>query len=110
MADNLVFNNPYSFGVFDITTSQKDKTMQFAWDATVLDAAKVVAKFNDTIVKSYTVGNGLALSNASQTVTLTLQGVDFVNYIGRTLNFKCNFFVEGDVEVIFDLKILKGDI
>ena len=52
MADNKVFNNPFNFGYFDLTTSQLDKTMQFAWDAEVIPQAKIVAKYGTRTIKT----------------------------------------------------------
>lgn len=108
MANPTAFHNPFNFGTFDITTSQKGKTIAWAGDYPIMATAKIAAYFGDTKVKEYTIGNGLIVLNNSLDATLTLDGADFADYINRTLTFKCNLFIDGDEEFTFKLQILKG--
>jgi hypothetical protein len=105
---NQPFHNPTDFGCFDITTSQLNQALEFSWDTPVIAGAKIAFTYHDKIIKSYTVGNGLTLSNSDQTVTLELDGADFEDYEGHTLKAHCNFFVLGNTEVTFDLQIIKS--
>jgi hypothetical protein len=79
---NQPFHNPTDFGCFDITTSQLNQALEFSWDTPVIAGAKIAFTYHDKIIKSYTVGNGLTLSNSDQTVTLELDGADFEDYEG----------------------------
>jgi hypothetical protein len=85
-----------------------NQALEFAWDTPVIAGAKIAFTYHDKIIKSYTVGNGLTLSNSDQTVTLELDGADFEDYEGHTLKAHCNFFVLGNTEVTFDLQIIKS--
>lgn len=105
---NQPFHNPTDFGCFDITTSQLNQALEFAWDTPVIAGAKIAFTYNNKTIQTYTVGDGLTLSNGDQTVTLEMDGADFEDYAGHTVQAHCNFFVAGDTEVTFDLQILKS--
>ena len=98
---------PVDFGEWKIGTSQKNKSISFEWDTAVLPQSKVVVVYDSDLIKEYVIGKGLELSNADMTVTLTLNGADFVNYKGKTLSVYCSFFVEGDPEISIRLKVIK---
>jgi hypothetical protein len=105
------FHNPFDFGILDITTSQTNKLLSFAWDTTVLSECTIVA-VGSTVIKTYTVGDGITLSDnngvTNGRVDLVINGDSFAQYVGRTIKFKCNFFVKNDEEVNFSLEIIKG--
>ena len=48
---------------------------------------------------------GVNVAGTEKILTLTLNGTDFVNDKGRTLNAKCSFFVDGDIEVVFNISV-----
>ena len=105
------FHNPLNFGTFDITTSQINKALSFTWDREVIQQCTIVA-VGSTILKTYSVGNGITLSDyegvTNGKAVLIIDGDSFAQYVGKTIEFKCNFFILNDEEVIFSLKILKG--
>jgi len=107
---NTSFHNPTDFGTFTLTTSQLDKPIEFAWDTEVLATAKVVVTYKEKNIRTYVVGQGLTLSAANQTVTLELDGEDYEDYAGYTLQAFCNFFVPGDIEVTFSLRIIDSPL
>jgi hypothetical protein len=107
---NTSFHNPTDFGTFTLATSQRDKLIEFAWDAEVLATAKIVFTYKEKNIRTYVVGHGLALSDANKTVTLELDGEDYEDYAGYTLKAHCNFFVAGDVEVTFSLRIIDSPL
>ena len=107
MPDNKVFYNPKDFGSFDMGTGQLDKVFTFVWNTVVISQCKVVVRDKNNIIKTYTEGNGLTRTNSNFTVLLTISGSDFQNYVGKKLNVDCNFFVQGDTEVVFGLTIVK---
>lgn len=102
------FHNPTDFGTFDITTSQVNKDLVFSWDTPVLAACKIVSSFRGTVIQTYTVGEGITLSNGNQTATLTISGTDFENKVGQLIDFDCSFFVVGDTEATFKVKVIKS--
>ena len=107
MADNTAFHNPKYFGCWDIGTTQKDKNLVFEWDYDVIPECKIVLIRDTTKVKEYIEGDGLTRSNNNQTVTLKIQGDDLKDSVDKVLKAYCNFFVEGDTEVTFDLNVIK---
>ena len=107
MADNLVFHNPTDYGLFDLGSTQINKSMVFTYTQAISDDCKVVFTEYDTIIKEYTIGDGIVKSGDNLSATLSISGADFSAYVGKTLKAHCTFFTAGDTEVIFDLKILK---
>ena len=110
MATDRPYYDPYDFGCFDLATSSIDKTFRFDWDTDVIAGAKAVATYQGHTVATYTVGSGITIENANRRVTITISGAPFVKYAGRTIDVSCSFFVEGDVEVIFQIKIIKSPL
>ncbi len=104
------FHEPTDFGTFDLSTSQVGKVFSFNWDADVIANAKVVAVHNNKAMKTYTVGDGLVISEANRAISVTVDGSDYTNLTGRSLVFNCNFFVLGDIEVTFKLNIIKSQL
>ena len=102
------FHDPADFGTFDIASTQVNKVFQFDWDTDVIAQPKIVAVFNNQAVKTYTVGDGLAISNANRRVTLTLSGTDFTAYVGSKVALQCSFFVVGDIELLISLNVVKS--
>lgn len=109
MADNIAFHNPKDFGTWDLSTSQKDKVILFSWDTPVIPESKVVVYSNTKVIKCYTVGDGLTISNGGLDIALTLQGADY-SHKDTLLSAQANFFVEGDVEVTFKLRIVESKL
>lgn len=99
------FYDPEYIGVFDIATSQRAKTMTFTCGAAVIAGAKVVLSRNGVAYKTYTVGDGIVLSDSDTIATLTMTGTDLARHVGTTLKGEVNLFVLGDVEITFDLKV-----
>lgn len=110
MSENEAFHGPHDFGCFDLATSQLNKLMVFSWDTQVIAACKIVALVDGVVVKEYTEGNGLVRSNGNLDVTLTLNGQDFQDHVNSTVDFECTFFVQGDLEVIFQTAIIKSHL
>jgi len=110
--DQLIFNNPINFGVIDLSTSQVNKDLPFTSVAGVfIGAPKVDIYDGEIVIKTYLLGSGLALTGTntignSKTLTVTFQGTDFSTKKNKTLIGKCTFFVAGDIEVVFNLKIV----
>lgn len=110
--DNKSFYNPVDAGIFDLGITQVDKVIPFASTAGVFIAeAKVDFFSSNRIVKTATIGSGLVIvgtntAGISKTLELTLQGADFSKYCNQHLQAKCTLFTDGDIEVIFDLKII----
>ncbi len=107
---NEPFHNPTDFGCFDLATSQVAKQMVFDWDAAVSADAKIVITLRKRLVRTYTVGDGLTLSNTDQTVTLSLDGADYESMPGNTLDAACSFFIPGDIELTFTLLIVDSPL
>jgi hypothetical protein len=106
--DNKAFYNPKDFGVWDLSTSQINKNIVFEFDSAVILQSKVVIIRESTIIKEYTIGEGLEVSEDNLTITLKIQGQDFRDCGGEELRGHCNFFVEGDTEVLITLNIIKS--
>lgn len=107
MAELAPYHNPTDFGTFDLGTAQVDKTFRFDWDADVLANAKAVATYRGNIIHTYEVGSGITIENGNRRVTVTMSGATYAAYAGNTITVSCNFFVEGDEEVTYDVKIVK---
>jgi hypothetical protein len=107
---NIAFHNPYYWGCFNLTTDQQDEEFIFEMDFAIMEDALITVNVegSDNIVKRYTNGNGFVLSNDNKTLVLTVQGEDFIKQVDRKLNFNLSFYGTGDVEGVFDLKIIKG--
>lgn len=110
--DNIAFYDPKHLGCFDLGTTQKNKVIPFKSVEGVFLANAEVKVFNHSNLDStYTIGDGLLIvgtntQGTEKTLKLTLQGVDFQYLKGSTLRFECsNFFVDGDLEMIFELQI-----
>jgi len=107
---SIPFHTPTDFGTFTLTSSQVNKVMTFSWDADVIPTAKVVVTYKEKNIRTYVVGDGLTLSDANRTVTLELDGTDYEDYEGYTLISYCNFFVPGDIEVTFSIRIIDSPL
>ena len=111
MTDNIAFHNPTDLGIWDLSTLQENKSISFQWDTVVIPEAKIVIDSpSGGFKKTYTIGNGLTLANSDMTVILTLQGIDFVKQCGKVLDASCNFFIKGDVELTFKLRIINSQL
>jgi hypothetical protein len=106
------FYNPVNLCDFSLGITQVDKEFPFKSTAGVfLENAKVLVYRSNSLLKTYTVGSGLTLAGSNvagqeKTMTLSFNGSDFARYAGDTLNVKCTFFNDGDIEIIFNLKIV----
>lgn len=110
--DNIAFYDPKHIGCFDLGVTQKNKVIPFKTiEGVFLTGSKV--SLNDNmggLIKEYTLTDGLNITGTNaqgqeKTLNLVLQGSDFLKYKGMVLNADCNFFVDGDIEVQFDLQI-----
>lgn len=109
---SLNFYNPKNIGTADIGLTQINKLIPFKTVNGVYISNPVVRVSScDNTVKEYTLGNGLELTGTNtegteKTLTLTLNGPDFIAYKKNSLDVQCTFFVEGDIEIIFKLKLI----
>ena len=116
MANNAPYYDPKDFGCFDLATSSVDKTFEFAFtnengNQQVNPLTKVVVEYQGLNVATFESGSGIVISGADNHIaTLTMSGATFLKYAGRTLDVSCSFFVVGDVEVIFQLQIIKTSL
>tara|TARA_R110002020_G_scaffold19955_2_gene68380 strand:- start:250 stop:585 length:336 start_codon:yes stop_codon:yes gene_type:complete len=105
------FYNPTDAGTTVLGVTQINKLMPFKSVQGVYITNPFVKVYNcDKLVKEYTLADGLVLSGTNEvgtekTLTLTLNGTDFVGYEGRFLDAKCSFFVNGDIEIIFKISV-----
>lgn len=105
----IIFHNPKKTCDVVISSTSKNKWLKFNFPETLTPLiGKVIILNNETIVDTLLDGNGLTYSDANKTVSITLQGADYVAYVGKTLKVHCSFLVEGDVEIVFNLKIEKS--
>lgn len=129
-ATDRPFYSPADIGCFDIATSSTSKDIVFNFtnesdgSARVpIPESKVVVYYADEVVETYAVGSGIALSEGTiedvgtdipsgvnNKLTLTIDGTSFVNYAGVVLSAECSFFIEGDVELTFSLKVEKSQL
>ena len=112
--DNKIFHNPVDAGCFDLKLSQVNKLLPFESILGVVDVAAKIEVFDrvDKLLLTFTEGSGFTISGTNsvgilKSVDLVLNGADFTAWVGQELTFKCTFFVVGDVEIIFKLKIIK---
>ena len=111
--DNIVFYNPQDLGIFDLGITQIGKVIPFKSTAgEFIAGSKVDFYRGGQFVKTYTIGSGLAISGTNtagveKTLSLTLQGSDFSTQGNQNLIGKCTFFTAGDIEMTFNLKIIK---
>lgn len=110
MATNAPHYEPANAGVFDIATTSVGKTYTFTADADFSANAVVSFTLRGREVVRYSVGSGIVLTNANRTLTLTIDGADFAYLGGERLQANCSLFVDGDVEVLFDLEIIKKTV
>ena len=108
----IKFYNPKDIGTTELGVTQINKLLPFKTLNGVFIANPTVKILlcNNTF-KVYTLGDGLELTGTNQvgiekTLTLTLNGVDFAENKNNVLNAQCSFFVDGDVEIIFKLKLV----
>ena len=115
MPDNLAFDNPVSAGTFDLRVTHLNKIIPFkTLKGVFLGNASVQVKSYDdsSIVKTYNIGTGLTIIGTNvvdteKTLQCLLQGTDFAGHEGKTLLVNClNFFINGDLEITFKLKIV----
>jgi hypothetical protein len=104
------FHDPADFGTFDLAITQVAKSFRFDWDTDVVAGAKVVATHNGKARKTYIVGDGLTISNANRSITILLNGSDYASFVGHTITMNCSFFTVGDIEVTFDLSIIRSPL
>lgn len=109
--DRLIFHNPNKqVGLIDIATTQLNKQINFSFSQAVNSNCKISVSDTKNTIKSYTVGDGLTLSNSDNDVKLVLNGSDFINYDGKILDVLCSFFNIGDIEMQFNLKIIPSKL
>lgn len=104
---SISLHNPRHLGTFTIGTSQVNKQIVFAFNQAVNGAARISIIDRDKVLRTYTIGNGITLSNGNQTATLAIQGSQFSSVGGRTVRANCTFFTVGDLEVTFDIKVIR---
>lgn len=120
------FYNPLEVGHFDLATTQVGEPLKFSFEATIPATAKIVAFVGNTLIKTYSVGSGITLSDyttyvdpdadplavdqvySNGTATVLLSGTDFTDHVGQDVNFQASFFVEGRVEATFLIRIVKS--
>ena len=110
---SINFYNPNkSIGVTEIGATQINKLIPFKTVNGLYIPNPVIKVFLcGKLIKEYTINNGLQLTGTNQqgtekTLTLTLNGPDYSLYKGKELEAQCTFFVLGDIEIIFKIKIV----
>ncbi len=104
-----IFHNPANIGTITLAISQVNKVLPFDFGTyTPLTESKVVVYRGDSIIKTYTVGNGLTLTG--NVISLNLNGSDYEPYLDKQLQVECNFLIPGDVEIIFQLIIINSKL
>lgn len=113
-AESRPYYSPADVECFDIATSSVNKTFTFnptdqnSNPVTIAAEAKAVVVHNGNVVQTYTVGNGIVLSNSDTQAVLTINGADFEDYPGMVLDVQCSLINVGDVEAIFQLLVVKS--
>ncbi|MCP4501285.1 MAG: hypothetical protein GY822_15100 [Deltaproteobacteria bacterium] len=108
----IKFNNPQTIGITELGVTQTNKLLPFkTLNGVFIENPTVTILLCNNIYRIYTLGDGLELSGANEigvekTLTLTLNGSDFAENKNNVLDGHCSFFVEGDVEIVFKLKLL----
>ena len=111
MAKEILFYNPQDAGVIPFGITQKNKILPFkSIDGVFLPGCFVSVYNVDTLVKKYIIGDGITIvgtntSGVEKTAQCILNGADFIGFEGKTLRMECYFFIDGDIEIIFDLII-----
>lgn len=111
--DHKVFYNPVEIGLFDLGTTQIGKVIPFTSIAGVyIPESKIDLYSAGNIFKTYAIGTGLAIvgtntAGTSKNIEITLEGADFTTLGNTKLVAKCTFFELGDIEIIFNLEIIK---
>lgn len=106
------FYNPVSAGRYKLGLKQENKAIEFTTiDGVFIPESKIEFYLSKSLIKTSDLNNDLSIDGtnsqgSSKTLTASLNGVDFSLYKGAVLNAKCTFFIDGDVEVIFDLQII----
>ena len=109
---SIKFYNPKNIGTTELGITQINKIVPFKTvNGVYITNPTVTVLSCKTIVKEFTLGDGLELTGTNtqgteKTLTLTLNGSDFTAYKKNSLDVQCTFFVEGDIEIIFKLKII----
>ena len=108
-----VYYEPVEIGKFVLPVGHPGLDFPFTTlEGVIIPEAKVDVYFNNTLFKTYTIGDGLVLTGTntqgvSKTLTLTLIGADYATKagFGYSLQAKCSFLVEGEINMVFDLKV-----
>lgn len=109
--DTIPYHAPWVISEpLDIAITSVNKTFVFDFTADIVAEAKVVFTFQGRTVQEYTVGNGIVLSNANRTATLTLSGADFQDLEGNVMKAYGSFIQAGDIEVEFTLTIVESPL
>ena len=105
------FYQPTRIGTVEIGRTQINKLLPFKTTNGVFIGAPIVNVYDGNIlVKQYTLGDGLTLTGTNsqgveKTLTLEIDGTDYVSYVCTILQAECTFFNVGDVEITFKLDI-----
>lgn len=109
---NTAFHDPQSIGCFDISTTQVGQLLTFeALDDPIIAAAKAVAHYRGQVIRTYDSGNGgLSISGDNMEAVLSINGSTFADYIGKKISFEVVLYRVGDVEITFDLLVVKSHL
>ncbi len=106
MAIPTQFNVPVELPPISLAISQTDKDIVLSSTTDDFIAeSKFIFCDGSNIVQTLTVGSGLVLTDSNRTLTMTLQGASFTNYVEKTLSAEGTVFIAGDRDMIFDLII-----
>ncbi len=111
--DNISFYNVTDIGFFDLGVTQINKIIPFETENGVfINGSYVKFYVGDSLVKTKTIGDGLTIDGDNvlgtiKTLKLELNGSEFENLKGKTMDCRCSFFNEGDIEIEFKLKIMR---
>lgn len=109
--NNISFYNPKELGRFDLGITQINKILPFtSVEGVFNNNAKIDFYSNRKLIKTISFADmsliGDNTQSNSKTLSITLNGDEFKHLRGGVLRCQCiSFFVEGDIEMIFDLEI-----
>jgi len=107
----IEFYNPSDIGTTILGVTQINKLMPFTSVNGVFISNPLIKIYNcNQLIKEYSLTDGLVLTGdntngVSKTLTLTLNGTDFISYKDRKIVAKCSFFGVGDIEIIFKISV-----
>ena len=107
----IPFYNPVHPGAISLGLTQTDKIISFkSLVGVFIPESSVSVYYKNTQLKEYTIGDGITIvgtntTGIEKTANCVLQGADFDGFKGCILRLECTFFIDGDIEIIFNLVV-----